>query len=430
MERNSKLYQEYLNILIDELKPAMGCTEPIAIAYASAKAKSVLVNPPTSIKIEVGGNILKNVKSVIVPNTGGLKGIKAAVAAGILYGDPNKELEVISSNSDSNSKEIYNYVEKTPIEVSSSPDLRNFDINIYLYNDKESSNVRIVDTHTNIVLVKHNDEVIFEKKIEEEVKNKVQLRDKTYESLTVEGILDFAKSVYIEDIKTTLDRQIKYNMSISHEGLKNNYGANIGKVLLQEGPQCIKTKAKAYSAAACDARMGGCALPVVINSGSGNQGIASSIPVIVYARSLNKTNEETYRSLVVSNLVTIHLKSGIGTLSAYCGAISAGVGAGAGIAYLYTKDPVSVSHTIVNALAVLSGTVCDGAKASCALKVAYAVDAGIFGYEMYKNGNEFYGGDGLVTEGVENTIKNIDILASEGMCEADRKIIDIMVNNK
>lgn len=414
----------FLQILKEELKPAMGCTEPISIAYASSKARSLMKDDPTLIKVEISGNILKNVKSVVVPNTGGMRGIEPSIAAGILFGESSKELEVISNASMEKINKINSFLKKVKFEISRINSCFGFDILIHLINDDEKASVRIVDNHMNIVSIKYNNQIIYEKELQS---SKISgLTD--HSILTVRKIFDFANYIELDKVKDLLDYQIACNMAIAKEGLNNPYGANIGKVILKNSND-LRSIAKAYAAAASDARMSGCSMPVVINSGSGNQGITSSVPVIIYAKKLNYDQESMYRALTLANLITIHLKSGIGRLSAYCGATSAGCGAGAGIAYLLTKDYQAVCHTITNALGILSGMVCDGAKASCAAKVSYAIDAGILGYEMYASGNDFHGGDGLVNYDVENTILNIDLLASEGMIETDKKIIDIMLKN-
>lgn len=414
----------FLQILKEELKPAMGCTEPISIAYASSKARSLMKDDPTLIKVEISGNILKNVKSVVVPNTGGMRGIEPSIAAGILFGESSKELEVISNASMEKINKINSFLKKVKFEISRINSCFGFDILIHLINDDEKASVRIVDNHMNIVSIKYNNQIIYEKEL-----NSSKISGLTDHSiLTVRKIFDFANYIELDKVKDLLDYQIVCNMAIAKEGLNNSYGANIGKVILKNSND-LRSIAKAYAAAASDARMSGCSMPVVINSGSGNQGITSSVPVIIYAKKLNYDQESMYRALTLANLITIHLKSGIGRLSAYCGATSAGCGAGAGIAYLLTKDYQAVCHTITNALGILSGMVCDGAKASCAAKVSYAIDAGILGYEMYASGNDFHGGDGLVNYDVENTILNIDLLASEGMIETDKKIIDIMLKN-
>ena len=420
-------YQDYINVLKEELIPAMGCTEPIAIAYAGAIAREHLGCLPERVEIEVSGNIIKNVKSVIVPNTGGLRGIEVAAAAGIVAGDAAKELKVISEVSTEAVAVIHKFLESTPITVNFSDSKKIFDIMITVYGNGHSAYVRICEFHTNIVEIREDDKYVLQKDIA--VEDSLGFTDRGF--MNVQEIIEFADTARIEDVKDILDLQIECNVNISEEGLAGDYGANIGKVLLKTyGTDDVKIRAKAKAAAGSDARMNGCEMPVVINSGSGNQGITASIPVIEYAKEVGVSDEKRYRALLVSNLITIHLKSGIGRLSAYCGAVSAGCASGAGIAYLYGGGVDEVSHTIVNSLAITSGIICDGAKASCAAKIATAIDAGILGYHMYKEGQQFYGGDGIVSKGVENTIKNVGQLAKEGMATTDQEILKIMTKTQ
>ena len=421
MEKTDRKYGVYIQILKEELVPAMGCTEPIALAYGAAKAREVLGALPDKVKIEASGSIIKNVKSVIVPNTDHLKGIPAAATAGIIAGKADKKLEVIAEVSKEEIQKMREFMENTEITVEHINSGITFDIVITVYHGDSYAKVRIANYHTNIVLVEKDGEVLESTVVEGEKEE--GLTDRSL--LNVKDIVDFADSVDVEEIKEVLDRQIKYNTAISAEGLRGDYGANIGSVLLETYGDDIRTRAKAAAAAGSDARMNGCELPVIINSGSGNQGMTASLPVIEYAKELKVTDEKLYRALALSNLVTIHQKTGIGRLSAYCGAISAG--AGAGIAYLLGGTYEEIIHTVVNALAIVSGIVCDGAKASCAAKIASAVDAGILGYNMYKCGQQFYEGDGIVTKGVEATIKNIGRLGKEGMKETNEEIIRIMV---
>ena len=415
-------YKSYVQILKEELVPAMGCTEPIAIAYASAKAREVLGSLPERVVVDASANIIKNVKSVVVPNTNHLKGIEAAVAAGIVAGNADMKLEVISKVSEEDKLRIKEYLDKDIIKVNLANTEFIFYIQVTAYYKDSYSIVRIANYHTNIVYIEKNKKTLFEKETEI---LKEDLTDKKL--LNVEDIIDFANTVDIEDIKEVIGRQIEYNTRISEEGLKNNYGANIGKVLMDNYGEDIKIRAKAKAAAGSDARMSGCELPVVIVSGSGNQGMTASLPVIEYAKELQVSDEKLYRALVLSNLITIHQKTSIGRLSAYCGAVSAGCGSGAAIAYLCGGGYEEISHTIVNALAIVSGIICDGAKASCAAKIAAAVDAGILGYSMYKSGQQFKDGDGIVTKGVEATISNIGQLAKDGMKQTDEEIIKIMI---
>ena len=426
MDRNDKRYDMYVQILKEELIPAMGCTEPIAIAYAAARARQALGRKPGKMLVEVSGNIIKNVKSVVVPHTGGLRGIPAAAAAGAAAGNADAGLEVISNVTEVQITEINRYIEDTEIKVVHVDNGHIFDIGITAYSGSDEAYVRIVDYHTNIVTERINGKVLLMKDVADG-NDEEGLTDRSV--LTIEGIVDFADSVCIEDVREVLERQMSYNMAIAEEGLRGDYGANIGSTLLSSHPEDITYRMRGFAAAASDARMNGCELPVVINSGSGNQGITASVPVVVYARCNNKSHEETLRGLVVSNLVTIHLKTGIGRLSAYCGAVSAGCGAGAGVAYLQGGRAEAVSHTVVNAVAVDSGIVCDGAKASCAAKIASAVDAGLLGVSMYNNHNQFFGGDGLVKNGVESTIEIVGRLARFGMKQTDEEIIRLMMED-
>ncbi|WP_310889499.1 L-cysteine desulfidase family protein [Clostridium estertheticum] len=425
MKNSDLIYKTYLQILKEELVPAMGCTEPISIAYASAKAKEVLGHTPDRTIVEVSGNIIKNVKSVIVPNTGHLKGIAAATAAGIIAGKSEKKLEVISDVSNEDKERIKEYLSTFPIEVKLIDTPFIFDIQITVFYKETYVKVRIVNYHTNIILIEKNGEILYHK---EAISSKEEgLSGK--ELLSVKDIVDFADSVNIKDIEDIIGRQIEYNSKIAEEGLKHSYGANIGSVLISTYGSDVKVRAKAKAAAGSDARMNGCELPVIIVSGSGNQGMTASLPVIEYGNELNVSKEKLYRALVISNLVTIHQKTGIGRLSAYCGAVCAGAGSGAGITYLYGGGYRDISHTIVNALSIVSGIICDGAKASCAAKIATSVDAGILGYHMFKEGQQFKGGDGIVRKGIEATISNVGKLAKEGMKETDKEIIKIMMED-
>lgn len=430
MDKTSKLYQAYCQILKEELIPAMGCTEPIAIAYAAAKAREVLGKEPDSVKIGVSYNIIKNVKSVIVPNTGGMKGIQSAAAAGIVAGQADKALEVISQVSAKQKQDITEFLNRMEICVEPIDQGMIFDIVIRLGYGAESAVVRIAQYHTNIVYIEKNGEVLLD---HTETINQPAVHDHTEEGLTdrslltVDDIYEFANTCDIQDVKDVLDRQIKYNTEISQEGLSHEWGANVGSTMLKYYGNDVRNRAIAKAAAGSDARMSGCEKPVIINSGSGNQGMTVSIPVIEYAKELNCSQEKLYRALTLSNLIAIHEKSGIGRLSAYCGAVSAGCAAGCGIAYLHDADNKGIAHTLVNALAIVSGIICDGAKPSCAAKIASSVEAGILGYHMYLNGQEFRGGDGIVKKGVENTIRNVSRLGREGMRETDKEIVNIMM---
>ena len=425
MERSDIVYQTYLEILRRELVSAMGCTEPVALAYCAAVARATLGEVPDRITVEASGNIIKNVKSVVVPNTGGLRGIATAVCIGALAGDEHAGLEVLAHVGKEDRERLASYMAGTPVEVKPLVSENLLDMIVTVYRGASCAKVRIANEHTRIVLIEKDGRTLQENDARPETETDGQ---PDYDLLTVEKIWDFACTCDPDDVRDMLDRQIEQNTAIVEEGLRKNYGANIGKVLLKTGND-VRTRARAYAAAGSDARMNGSELPVVICSGSGNQGLTASMPVIVYAEELHADREKLYRALLISTLVTIHAKAGIGRLSAYCGAVSAGAGAGCGIAYLLGGNERDIAHTIVNALAITSGIVCDGAKSSCAAKIATAVETGIFGYEMYRNGQQFYAGDGLVVKGVENSIENFGRLARIGMRGTDEEIIRLMTED-
>ena len=422
---DARIYKGYIDILNEELLPAMGCTEPISLAYAAALARQVLGRLPESVEISVSGNILKNVKSVIVPNTGGLKGVCAAAAAGIAAGKADKKLQVLSEVTEDDFVKIKQYLDSASFKVTHAQNGCVFDIGVKVSNGGDNAFVRIEGYHTNVVEITKNGESILHNS--RTYIGDGKLTDRSI--LNVRDIVEFADTVNINDIEEIISRQIEYNTAIAEEGLKNDYGANLGKVLLSAFGDGVHNRAKATAAAGSDARMNGCSLPVVIVSGSGNQGMTASLPVVVYAKHLNASREKTIRAVALSDLITVHLKTGIGRLSAYCGAVSAGAGAGAAVSYLYGGEYEDIAHTVVNALAIDSGLICDGAKSSCAAKIASAVDAGLTGMEMYRRGNQFYGGDGILESGVENTIENVGDLARIGMRETDEEIIRLMIKN-
>lgn len=424
MKPGDDLYQKYIAILQEELRPAMGCTEPIALAYAGAKARQVLGALPDRVRLAVSGNIIKNVKSVVVPNTGGQRGMAAALCAGIVAGDPDRELQVISQVPAAMHETIRTYRDTVDLEIVPAESALVFDIDLRVFAGADQVRLRIVNNHTNIVCIEKNGEKLLDLPVSESSED--HLTDKS--CLNMASIVEFADCLNVEDVRPFVGEQIRCNMEIAQEGLNGNWGANIGQVILRRQGESLEKKAAAYAAAGSDARMSGCEKPVVIVSGSGNQGITASVPVAVYARETGASEEQLLRAVALSDLVTIHQKAGIGRLSAYCGAISAGCGAGAGIAYLEGGDARAIAHTVVNAIAILSGTICDGAKASCAAKIAAAVDAGILGYQMYLEGQQFYSGDGIVTKGADNTVHNIGRLAREGMRQTDRTILEIMMN--
>ena len=400
MDKQSRTYQAYVQILKEELIPAMGCTEPIAIAYAAAKARDVLGGMPDKVEIGVSSNIIKNVKSVIVPNTDGMKGIEAAAAAGIVGGQADKALEVIAAVTADQKAAMRAFLKQVPVMVKAIDNGFIFDIIVTLQQGSDSAVVRICQYHTNIVLIQRNSEVLLDHTAQETKQlcgdaapAESGLTDRAL--LNIADIFAFADTCEINDIRPLLETQIRYNTRISEEGLRGDYGANIGSTMLKFYGEDVRNRAIAKAAAGSDARMSGCELPVVINSGSGNQGITVSVPVIEYARELGASDETLCRALALSNLIAIHEKAG--------------------------------SHTLVNALAIVSGIICDGAKASCAAKIASSVEAGILGYHMYKNGQQFRSGDGIVTKGVENTIRNVGLLGREGMRETDKEIVRIML---
>ncbi len=424
---SNDIVRVYEDILIEELQVAMGCTEPIAIAYAAAIARDALSAAPKKITIKLSGNIIKNVKSVIVPSTGGMHGIESAVCAGVISGRCDLKLELLSALTERDISAIEEYKSNTEIILEELEGACNFDLVIEAETEGHEAFVRISDYHTNIVAVHKDGESLTPVYRNEEREMGRSLKNADRSLLNVKDIVDFAESVDLERIRPYIKQQIDMNMAIAREGLANDYGATIGKILYKNGEAPLKDKLKAHAAAGSDARMSGCELPVCIISGSGNQGITACVPVAVYAYENEIDEEEMIRAILVSDLVTVHQKTGIGTLSAYCGAISAGCGAGAGICYLQGGRYRAIAHTLVNAVAILSGTICDGAKASCAAKIAMAVEAGFIGCEMARADKQFYGGDGIVTKGVENTIRNIGMLAREGMSGTDREIIKIML---
>ena len=422
---NAEIYNAYVAILHDELVPAMGCTEPIAIAYAAALARDTLGVMPERIEIQASGNLIKNVKSVVVPNTSGLKGIEAAAAAGAAAGDAGRALEVISRVSPDQKEQIRDMVSRNICSVSLLESGRVLDLIITLRSGDLWARVRIADRHTNVVLVEKNGSVLLEKPVEAPGELSPEKR-----LLNIRDIVEFAQTVDLGDVRDILLRQVQCNMAVCEEGMRSSYGGNVGKVLLRELGEGVLVRCKAMAAAGSDARMGGCELPVIINSGSGNQGITVTVPVVEYARELGRDEDTKLRALIISNLTAIHQKAGIGCLSAYCGAISAAAAAGAGIAYLLGGGVYEIEHTLVNCLAVSSGVVCDGAKASCAGKIAIGLDAALLGYLMIKNQQQFRGGDGILQKGAEETIRMVGRLGRDGMRETDREILHIMIGGR
>lgn len=416
------LRARYARVLADELVCAMGCTEPIAIAYCAALARRALGREPERVRVVASPNVIKNVKSVVVPNTGGQRGIAAAAAAGIVAGDADLRLEALSRVSAAQVEAMGAYLSAHAVEVAPSESGRAFEVEVTVGAGAHEASCLIAGHHTNVVRLARDGEVLESAPFEEAPSEAAPDRPE----LSVASIVEYADEADLDDVRDVLMCQVECNMAIAHEGIEGSWGACVGRTLLEAYGDSTHNRAKALAAAGSDARMGGCELPVVINSGSGNQGLATSVPVVVYARDLGASEELMLRALIVSNLCTIHLKTGIGRLSAYCGATSAGAGAAAGIAYLMGGRCREVSHALVNALAIDSGMICDGAKASCAAKIASAVEAGLLGLQMQLRDREFRGGDGIVEKGVENTIRNVSQVAREGMRETDRTIIDLM----
>lgn len=416
------LYQAFVSILKQELVPATGCTEPIALAYAAAKGRELLGHLPERVLVKASGSIIKNTKSVVVPNTNHMKGIPVAVAAGIVGGQAARELEVLSKITKEQVSCIQAFVDTVPIKVEPLDNGHVFDIFVEQTAGVHTVQVRIVDYHTNVVYLSKDGQVLLDKIVETD--SSVPSQESI--SFSMEDIWSFTNEVNLEDIRRVIQRQIDYNWAIAQEGMSREYGASIGQVLRDVYGDEVRNLACAMAAAGADARMSGCEMPVIVNSGSGNQGMTVSLPVLVYAKYLNVTEETLLRALVLANLIAIYEKTGIGRLSAYCGAVSAGAAAAAGVAYLHGDSYDTVIHTMVNALATASGIVCDGAKASCAAKIALSVYSGLLGYEMYKRQRQFYAGDGIVAQGVEATLKNVGELASKGMYETNNEIIKMM----
>lgn len=418
------VYRQYLSLLRQELIPAMGCTEPIALAYcADATWDAAGGGGPEladRVEVTVSGNIIKNVKSVIVPNTGGLRGIETAVAAGLVSGRREKRLEVLAALEPEHHDQIRALLDRRIIRVLPAQNDELLYIEIRLWRaDGVTARGILQGNHTNLTLLERDGVPLLQAGRQEgQAKRTLQL--------SVQEIFAFAQEADPRDLEPLTGRQIDCNMAIAQEGMEGSWGASVGKTLRQVYGEDVHFLARAYAAAGSDARMSGCEMPVIIVSGSGNQGITASVPVAIYARAFGIGRERLLRAVALADLVTIHQKAGIGCLSAFCGATCAGCGAGAGIAYLLGGDYQAVAHTIVNALAVVSGMVCDGAKPSCAAKIAAAIDAGILGYELYCRGQEFLDGDGIVRKGVDNTIGNVGRMARSGMRETDRVILDIM----
>ena len=420
------LYNTYLDILKHELQPALGCTEPIAIAYAAAKAREALGVMPQSIAVSCSGNIIKNVKGVIVPNAGGLRGIEVAATLGVVGGDPTKKLEVLVDVTQEDIQRTKQLVAASYCTCSLADNAPALFIRVAACKGEDQATVTIENSHTNITSIVKNDELLYAShRPTEETTVEEDLRGQ----LSVSSIIEFAEMVRIEDVQAVLERQIAYNEAIAQEGLANNYGIGVGRTLLKRyDASDVRIRARAKAAAGSDARMSGCPMPVVINSGSGNQGITVSLPVIEYAKELNASQEELFRALTVANLVAIHQKKYIGSLSAFCGAVCAATGAASGISYLHGGRLEAISKTIIDTLANVGGIVCDGAKPSCAAKISSALDAAILGFEMGTGeGRAFNDGEGLVKHDVEATIQSFGRVGKDGMRTTDQEILHIMM---
>ncbi|MBQ7068411.1 MAG: serine dehydratase subunit alpha family protein [Synergistaceae bacterium] len=423
-----ELYENYTEILKSELVPAMGCTEPIAIAYASAKARAALGENPEKISVSCSGNIIKNVKGVIVPNSGGQKGIETAAVLGAVGGDSTKELEVIANATDEARKLTKKLVAEKICDVQLAENVPNLFIEIKMQGKNHNSLVKIENSHTNITLIERDGKILFENSAKQDTAEHSQDVKTNKNLMTLKGILDYANELNVNDVKEIFERQIEYNSKISQEGLDNKWGARVGKTILEMWGSSVRSRACARAASGSDARMSGCPLPVVINSGSGNQGITVTLPVLEYADEWCLSREKLYRALAVSNLVSIYIKHYIGSLSAFCGAVSAACGSGSAITYMAGGDYKNIADTITNTLANVGGIVCDGAKPSCAAKIASSVNAALLAHYMSMNSNEFRGGEGFVEDDVEKTIKNMGYIGKIGMKETDKEILNVMIN--
>lgn len=421
---DKSLYNNYCGILKAELVPALGCTEPIAIAFAAAKARDVLGSFPEHIEMSCSGNIIKNVKGVTVPNAGGMKGIDVAATLGVVGGDADNQLEVLEHVTQEHIEKTKQLVEQGFCSCNLVEDVANLYIVAAVRGQGHEAEVTIINRHTYITKIVKDGETIFQRSMEHDGDSNVVDRSK----LNVKDILEFADQVDLDDVREVLERQVAYNTAIAQEGLNKNYGAQVGRTLIQYYGNNVKTRARAKAAAGSDARMSGCSLPVVINSGSGNQGMTVSLPVIEFAKELSLSEEALYRALVVSNLIAIHQKKYIGSLSAYCGAVSAACGAGAAITYMTGGGYEKISETIVNTIANVGGIVCDGAKPSCAAKIASAVDAAIMAHYMGMVNRTFRPGEGIVKDDVEETIQSIGYIGRVGMKNTDVEILNIMID--
>lgn len=414
--------ESFLTALQNELVPALGCTEPIAIAYASAKARDVLGEFPDKLELLCSGNIIKNVKGVMVPNSNGMRGVGIAAVLGVVGGNAQRELEVLEEITPEHIEKAKKLLVEDFFSYQVAKNVENLYISATVYAGTHSAKVTLKNHHTNIVEIIKDGKYLYQNTTTEEI------QEINWSLWSIHDILDFADTVDLLKIQKVLDRQITLNCAISKEGLRNPYGSQVGRTLLKCYGNDVRIRAVAYAAAGSDARMGGCSMPVVINSGSGNQGMTASLPVIEYAKELGVSQDKLYRALLVSNLVAIYQKHFIGSLSAFCGAVTAACGSGAAITYLHGGDYMAVSRTIINTLANVGGIVCDGAKSSCAAKIASALDAAIMAHHMSMQGLVFQPGEGLVMDDVEKTIRNIGYMGRVGMAQTDIEILGLMMN--
>ena len=423
---NQKVYDSYVKILNKELIPALGCTEPIAIAYAAAKAREVLGKFPEQVVSTCSGNIVKNVKGVVVPATGGLRGIEAATLIGAVGGDPARELEVLTSVTDEDRAKVRELLEKKICHVKLSENKAKLHIIVEMTAGTDSALVEIMHTHTNIIRIEKNGQVLMQEKAGDEEDDD---DENIYQFLNLDDIVAFANEVKLEDVADLLKRQVEYNSKIAEVGLTETYGANVGKTLVENYGTSFEVMARALPAAGSDARMGGCELPVVINSGSGNQGMTVSLPVVALAKEMGASEEQLLRALCVSNLTAAYEKRDIGRLSAYCGAISAGAAAGAGMMYLKGGSVSEIGNVVLCTIGNVGGVLCDGAKSSCAAKIASAVDAALLAIHLTEKQRTFGSGEGLVKDTLAETVAAISTVAREGMQVTDDVILDVMVNH-
>ncbi len=414
--------ENYLSVLNRELIPALGCTEPVAIAYAAAKARSVLGQFPERMVIRCSGNIIKNVKGVTVPNSNGLRGVDVAAVLGVVGGDAERELEVLEGITPAHIKKTKELLAANFCRCEHQREVENLYISAAVFAGEHFAEVTMINRHTLITKIVHDGEILYSRELSEE-SGRVD-----WALWSVKDILVFAEEVDIAKVQNILDRQIEMNTRVSKEGLSKNYGAQVGKTLLEIYGDNLETRARAKAAAGSDARMGGCSMPVVINSGSGNQGITITLPIVEYAMEWKVPKETLYRALLIGNLISIYQKHFIGNLSAFCGAVTASSGVGAAITYMAGGGYEKISQTITNIAGNVGGIVCDGAKASCAAKIASAVDAAILGHRLSMKGLGFHAGEGIVQKDVDETIRSIGYVGCVGMKQTDVEILKIMLD--